>query len=160
MHSASIWKHVHISSNLILSCDCSNWFLATSVLESASHPSMLRMDAPSQIKTARSWAVFNSTQVADSISVLDSFLTRRFMLSYKFFLIRIWRSFWENCEIFIKSLEWHHGSSFIALSVNFHGYKRLQHLIHIIFRNNDFSDLVFLIYLMICFLNGHSEYYK
>ena len=76
------------------------------------------------------------------------------------FLARIWGSFWERCDIFMKSIEWHRGGCFIVLSVNFYGYKRLQHWIQFFFRTHDFSDLVFLISLMICFLNGHSEYYK
>ena len=38
-----------------------------------------------KIKTARSTAVSNVLKVADSISVLDSFLTRRFMVFQKLF---------------------------------------------------------------------------
>ena len=44
-----------------------------------------------------------------------------------------------------------------CISIHFYGYKRLQNLILMIFRNHDFSELVFLNSLMICFLNGHSE---
>ena len=60
----------------------------------------------------------------------------------------------------MNSIEWDRESSFIFLSVNFNGYKRLQILIQIIFRNHDFSELVFLISLMIWFLDVHSEYYE
>ena len=43
-------------------------------------------EGANKIKTARAWAVFNSTKVADSISVFDSLLIQRFMMLQKLFL--------------------------------------------------------------------------
>ena len=48
LHSASIWMHINIS-RIWLYDVVFLWFLAKSVLESASHLSMLRMDVPSGI---------------------------------------------------------------------------------------------------------------
>ena len=49
------------------------------------------------------------------------------------FLWAIWHVilyyFLDNVEIDLKSLEWHHGSCLIQLSVNFNAYKDLRHLI-------------------------------
>ena len=42
---------------------------------------------------------------------------------------RFWFHFCENVEIFMKSIEWDHGSSLIAVSVNYHAYTHLQNLI-------------------------------
>ena len=46
------------------------------------------------------------------------------------------------------------GSILIAFSVKFHGYKRLQNVIRIVFRNQDFPKLVFLILSRYVFLMG------
>ena len=59
----------------------------------------------------------------------------------------------------MKSMEYDCVSSLIAFSVEFHGYKRLQNLILIIFKNHDFR-ISFPDFLMMRFLYGYSEYYK
>ena len=105
-----------------------------------------------QIILLRSWAVLNVLKVTDSISVLDSFLTRRFMLFQKSY----WWGFWCDSETISKyswnSSDWYHISNFIAFSINLNAYKRLQNLILKIFRNYDFPELVFFIMFMICSL--------
>ena len=68
--------------------------------------------------------------------------------------------FGENSRIFMKSIEWDRGSSFIVFSIHWHRSKRLHKLILSIFRNHDSSECVVLISLMICVLNGHSEHYR
>ena len=76
------------------------------------------------------------------------------------FLVGTLMWFWEHAEIFMKSIKWNRGNSFIVFSIHFHGYKRLQNLILIIFRHYDFPELVFMMFLMICVFNGHSDNYK
>ena len=70
------------------------------------------------------------------------------------------QEFCDNFIILMKSIEGYRGICLIAFSVKFHGYKRLQKLILIIFTNHDFSNLVFFSFLMIWFLKGYSEHYK
>ena len=48
----------------------------------------------------------------------------------------------------------------MVLSINVYGYERIQIVILVIFRNHDFSELVFLIFFMIRFLDVQSEYSK
>ena len=48
----------------------------------------------------------------------------------------------------------------MVLSVKFYGYERIQIVILVIFRNHDFSELAFLICLMIRFLDVQSECFK
>ena len=61
--------------------------------------------------------------------------------------------------IIMNSMEPDRGSSLIAFSVECHGYKCIQNLILII-KKITISESDFWIFLMMRFLNGHSEYYK
>ena len=81
-------------------------------------------DVP-RIRTEITTVVSNISKVADSISVLVSFQTRRFVLS----LAPFWRLFCVNLEIFMKSTELDRGSSLIVLSVHFNVYKHVQNSI-------------------------------
>ena len=64
-------------------------------------------------------------------------LTRRFMAGY----FSVCNHFcFENVKIFTKSIDCDLGTSLIALSVNFHGYKQLQNLILILFTKHDLRN--------------------
>ena len=62
--------------------------------------------------------------------------------------------FYETLVRYMKLIEKYSGNSLIAFNVSFHGYERLPSLILILFRHNDVSNLVFLMFSSCAFLTS------
>ena len=158
--------------NLIIWC----WFSVDFVqnLHWRVLPSMLRMDAGSCSETDDSWALLwwfivdilfqeardGHQKVSRGVKLSIQWLVATgtsFTVEISLYLrAAILSKCWNLHEIFMKSIEWHHGIGLIAFNVHFYGYKHLQNE----FQKSRFLRISFLDFLILCFLDRCSQYSK